>query len=72
MLGYTFTTEAEAITARSQAAIYKGYPNPQGDTLFWVNYSYSFTDNIYYIEYLNGLEIVLGVPSEFTITKQYL
>ncbi len=65
MLGYTYTTEAEAITARYQAATYKGLPNPQGDTLYWVNYNY--IDSIYYIEYVDGLENVLGTPIEFTI-----
>jgi hypothetical protein len=68
MLGYTYTTEAQAITARNQAAIYKGLPNPQGDTLYWVNYNYSNLDLIYYISYVDGLENVLGVPIEFTIT----
>lgn len=66
MLGYTFTTEAEAITARNQAATYKGLPNAKGDTLYWVNYN--FADNIYYIQHVEGLNAVLGDPSEFTIT----
>lgn len=68
MTGYKYTTEAEAITARNQAATYKGLPNPQGDTLYWVNYSFSNLDSIYYIEYVDGLENVLGTPIEFTIT----
>ena len=68
MLGYTFTTEAEAITARNQAANHKGLPNAQGDTLYWVNYNYSTIDNIYYIQHVEGLEAVLGTPIEFTIT----
>jgi hypothetical protein len=66
MLGYTYTTEAEAITARTQAATYKNLPNDQGDTLYWVNYNY--IDNVYYIQYIDGLENVLGTPIEFTIT----
>jgi hypothetical protein len=68
MLGYIFTTEAEAIIARNQAATNKGLPNPQGDTLYWVNYSYSSIDSIYYIQHVEGLESVLGTPSEITIT----
>jgi hypothetical protein len=68
MLGYTYTTESEAITARNQAATYKGLPNPQGDTLYWVNYNYSILDSIYYISYVDGLENVLGTPIEFTVT----
>jgi len=68
MLGYTYTTEAEAITARNEAATYKGLPNPQGDTLYWVNYNYSNLNSIYYISYVDGLENVLGTPIEFTVT----
>ena len=68
MLGYTFTTEAEAITARNQAATYKGLPNAQGDTLYWVNYNHSSIDGFYYIQHIEGLDAVLGSPSEFTIT----
>lgn len=69
MLGYIYTSEAEAITARNQAANYKGLPNTQGDTLYWVNYNYSNLDSIYYIGYVDGLENVLGAPSEITITS---
>jgi hypothetical protein len=69
MLGYTFTTEAEAITARNQAATHKGLPNPQGDTLYWVNYNYSNLDSTYYSSYIDGLENVLGAPSEITISS---
>lgn len=68
MLGYKYTTEQEAIDARAQAASYMGLPNPQGDTLYWVNYNHSSIDGFYYIQYVEGLEAVLGEPSEFTIT----
>ena len=68
MLGYIFTTEAEAITARNQSATYKGLPNAQGDTLYWVNYNYSSIDSIYYIQHVEGLDAVLGTPIEFTVT----
>jgi hypothetical protein len=68
MTGYKYTTEQEAIAARNQATTYKGLPNPQGDTLYWVNYNYSNLDSIYYIQYVDGLENVLGTPIEFTIT----
>ncbi len=70
MLGYTYTNEVDAINARSEAASYMGLPNPQGDTLYWVNYEYSELDNLYYIQYVDGLENVLGTASEFTITYQ--
>lgn len=68
MLGYKYTTEQQAINARQLCATYKGLPNPQGDTLYWVNYSYSTIDNIYYIQHVEGLEAVLGIPIEFTLT----
>ena len=51
MLGYTYATEQLAINARTLCATYKGLPNPQGDTLYWVNYDFSELDNIYYIVY---------------------
>ena len=68
MTGYKYTTEQEAIDARAQAASYMGLPNPQGDTLYWVNYNYSELDSFYYIQHVEGLEAVLGEPIEFTIT----
>ena len=68
MQGYKYTTEQEAIDARAQAATYMGLPNPQGDTLYWVNYNYSELDSFYYIQHVDGLEAVLGEPIEFTIT----
>ena len=68
MTGYKYTTEQEAIDARTQAASYMGLPNPQGDTLYWVNYNHSELDGFYYIEYVENLEQVLGEPTEFTIT----
>jgi len=68
MTGYIYTTEQDAINARAQTATYKGLPNPQGDTLYWVNYNYSELDGFYYIQYIDGLENVLGTPIEFTVT----
>jgi hypothetical protein len=69
MTGYIYTTEQDAIVARSQAATYMGLPNPQGDTLYWVNYEYSELDEFYYIQYVENLELVLGEPAEFNITQ---
>jgi hypothetical protein len=69
MTGYKYTTEEEAIMARSQAATYMGLPNPTGDTLYWVNYNYSELDNFYYIQHVEGLEEVLGEPIEFEVTQ---
>jgi hypothetical protein len=68
MIGYKYTTEQEAIDARAQAASYMGLPNPTMDTLYWVNYNHSELDGFYYIQYVEGLEAVLGEPIEFEIT----
>jgi hypothetical protein len=72
MIGYKYITEQEAIDARDNAATYMGLPNPQGDTLYWVNYQYSIVDNFYYIQHVEGLEAVLGEPIEFTVTQAEL
>jgi hypothetical protein len=68
MTGYKYTTEQEAIDARAQAATYMGLPNPQGDTLYWVNYNHAELDGFYYIQYVENLDQVLGEPIEFEIT----
>ena len=69
MNGYIFQTEQEAIDARQQAADYKGLPvNPNDTTIYWVNYNYSELDGFWYIRYVDGLEAVLGEPSDITIT----
>ena len=68
MQGYTYNTEQEAIDARQQAADYMGLPVEGGETLYWVNYSYSDLDGFWYIQYVEGLEAVLGEPSDITIT----
>ena len=68
MLGYTFQTEQEAINARQLCAAYKGLPNPQGDTLYWVNYDYAPIELFYFIQYVEDLELVLGQPTEFDVT----
>lgn len=70
MQGYKYNTEQEAITARQQAADYKGFPiRPHDKTIYWVNYSYSEIDGFWYISYVEGLEAVLGQPSEFEVTQ---
>ena len=68
MTGYKYTTEEEAIAARAQAATYMGLPNPTMDTLYWINYNYSEVDGFYYIQWVEGLEAVLGTPIEFEVT----
>jgi hypothetical protein len=68
MLGYIYTTEKEAINARQLCAIYKGLPNLQGDTLYWVNYDHAPIELFYFIQYVEELENVLGQPTEFDAT----
>jgi len=68
MQGYKFQNEQQAIKARKDAADYMGLPVPNGETLYWVNYSYSDLDGFYYIQYVEGLEAVLGQPTDITIT----
>jgi len=68
MQGYTYNTEEEAIAARKAAADYMGLPVPNGETLYWVNYNYSDLDGFWYIIYVEGLEAVLGEPTDITIT----
>ena len=69
MIGYKYTIEQEAIDARQLCASYKGLPNPLGDTLYWVDYNHSILDGFYYIQYIEGLELVLGTPIEFNVTE---
>jgi hypothetical protein len=69
MIGYKYDTEQQAITARQQAADYKGLPvNPGDTTIYWVNYNYSELDGFWYIQYVEGLEAVLGEPTDIIIT----
>jgi hypothetical protein len=69
MQGYIFNTETEAIAARKAAADYMGLPkNPNDTTIYWVNYNYSDLDGFYYITYVDGLEAILGQPTDITIT----
>lgn len=69
MQGYKYNTESEAIAARQAAADYMGLPkNPNDTTIYWVNYNYSELDGFWYITYVEGLEAVLGEPTDITIT----
>ncbi len=68
MTGYKFNTEEEAINARQAAATFAGFPVPGGETLYWVDFQFSELDNFYYIQYVDGLENVLGESIEFEIT----
>jgi len=69
MQGYKFQNEQQAIKARKDAADYMGLPkNPNDTTIYWVNYNYADLDRFYYIQYVEGLEAVLGQPTDITIT----
>ena len=68
MQGYKYTTETEAIAARQAAADYMGLPVPGGETLYWVSFQYSDLDGFWYIRHVEGLEAVLGQPTDITIT----
>ena len=70
MLGYTYQTEQEAINARQECADYKGLPVPNGTSIYWVDYSYSQSDNFYYIIYDEGVEVLLGEPITFEIITE--
>tara|TARA_R110001592_G_scaffold320417_2_gene598342 strand:- start:200 stop:427 length:228 start_codon:yes stop_codon:yes gene_type:complete len=69
MEGYIYNDENVAIEARQLAANYKGLPiHPNDTTIYWVNYDYSELDLFYYIQYVEGLEVVLGVPVKIVLT----
>tara|TARA_R110001592_G_scaffold355140_2_gene655450 strand:+ start:417 stop:650 length:234 start_codon:yes stop_codon:yes gene_type:complete len=69
MKGYIYNTEQEAIEARKLSADFKGLPvKPNDITIYWVNYMYSELDNFYYIQYVDGLEDVLGSAVEIILT----
>ena len=69
MIGYKYNTESEAINDRKLAADHKGLPIKSNDvTMYWVNYEYSELDDFYYIRYVEGLNVVLGEPSEIILT----
>ncbi len=68
VIGYKYTLETEAISDRQLAANYMGFPVPGGETLYWVNYEYAKYDGFWYIRYVDGLEEVIGTPSNFNIT----
>jgi hypothetical protein len=67
--GYKYHIETEAIAARQTAATYMGLPVPNGETLYWVNYNYSDLDGFWYIQHVEGLEAVLGEPTEFEVIQ---
>lgn len=67
--GYKFTTEKAAIIARQKAAEYQKLPVNDNDvTKYWVDFMYSEIGKFWYIQHVEGLENVLGEPSDITIT----
>jgi len=70
MLGYIFTTETEAITARQQCDAYYGIPKSATDvTQHWIDYNFAELDGFYYITYDESLLPILGKPTEFEVTQ---
>ena len=69
--GYKYTTEQEAIDARTACANYYGLPTePGNETIYWVNYENAeFNDPIFwYIVFDESIEIILGQPNIFQVT----
>jgi len=70
MIGYIFTTETEAITARQQCDAYYGIPkSPTDVTQHWIDYRYAELDGFWYITYDKSLTPILGEPTEFEVTQ---
>jgi hypothetical protein len=70
MLGYKYTTEAEAITARELCDTYYGIPvAPDDVTQNWVDYQFAElnTPQFWYIVYDDSLLPVLGEPTTFEV-----
>jgi hypothetical protein len=68
--GYKYTTEQEAIDARTACADYYGLPtSPDNVTIYYVDYNVANLDNpiFYYIEYYHGTEPILGKPTNFEV-----
>ena len=73
MKGYIYNTEEKAMVARKLLADYKGLPINKSDiTQYWVDYFFSENDNLYYIKYIDGLEIILGSPINLEITEKVI
>jgi hypothetical protein len=70
MLGYKYTTEAEAIAARQQCDAYYGIPaSPTDVTQHWVDYNFAELNepNFWYITFDISLLPILGEPTEFEV-----
>jgi hypothetical protein len=71
VIGYKYTTEQDAIGARELIDAYYGIPvTPYDVTQNWIDYQTANLDNpiFWYIVYDDSLEVVLGLPEEFTVT----
>jgi hypothetical protein len=72
MLGYQYFIEQEAIDARKQCADYYGLPkSPEDETIYWVDYNTAQLDTpiFWYIIFDESIEMILGQPTEFNVTK---
>ena len=73
IFGYKYLVEADAVLARQQAADYKGFPVPGGETIYWVNYQYALDNGFWYIEWVDDLDAVFGPAITFdVITRNYI
>lgn len=69
--GYKFTTEKAAIIARQKAAEYQKLPVNDNDvTKYWVDFMYSEIDGFWYIQHVEGLDLILGKPTEIEISNE--
>ena len=71
--GYQYTTEIEAIAAKSQCNEYYGIPLNLSDvTKNWVDYRFAEFNNpqFYYIIYDETLIPILGEPIDFEVVLQ--
>ena len=72
VLGYKYTTEGKAKQARKACSDYYGIPVSADDvTQFYVNYQTAMFDSpkFWYIIYNDSLQVVLGNPTEFSVSE---
>lgn len=73
MIGYTYTTEEQAIAARKQCADYYGLPKTlTSTTIYKVDYSEASLDTpiFWYIPFDESVRVVLGESETFNVTEE--
>jgi hypothetical protein len=68
MIGYKFTNESDAQTARLACDNHFGYPKEDCVTQHWVDYQHSEIDGFWYIVFDESIESILGTTEEFEVT----